>query len=37
MSWLFGMNGVWLAFPTAELVTSLIVAAAIIKNWKGKI
>ena len=37
MSWLFGMNGVWLAFPTAEFVTSLIVAAAIIKNRKGKI
>ena len=37
MSWLLGMNGVWLAFPAAEFVTSLIVAAAIIKNRKGKV
>lgn len=37
MSWLFGMNGVWLAFPVAEFMTALIVAAAIIKDRKGRI
>ena len=28
LSALFGMNGVWLAFPAAELITSALVAAA---------
>ena len=32
MSWLFGMNGVWLAFPVAEFMTSLIVIVAMIGN-----
>lgn len=36
MAVLFGMNGVWLAFATAEFITALIVAAAIIKNRKGR-
>lgn len=28
LSWLFGMNGVWLAFPAAELITAVLVGAA---------
>ncbi|MBO5031778.1 MAG: MATE family efflux transporter [Lachnospiraceae bacterium] len=33
LSFLFGMNGVWLAFPAAELITSLLVAAAFKKSF----
>lgn len=32
LSCLFGMNGVWLAFPAAELITSLLVVAAFKKS-----
>lgn len=32
LSYLFGMNGVWLAFPAAELITCLIVGAAFKKS-----
>lgn len=33
MSYLFGMNGVWLAFPAAELITSILVVAACTKSF----
>ena len=29
LSWLFGMTGIWLAFPAAELVTTLLMLVAI--------
>lgn len=32
LSYLFGMNGVWLAFPAAELATAVLVAAALVKS-----
>lgn len=37
MSALFGMIGVWLAFPTAELLTMTVTAAALIKNRTSKV
>ena len=29
LSWLFGMTGIWLAFPAAELITTLLMLVAI--------
>ena len=31
-----GATGVWLAFPTAELVTASVMVFAIVKTWKRK-
>ena len=36
MANLLGMTGVWLAFPTAELVTASVMVFAIVKTWKRK-
>lgn len=33
LSWLFGMNGVWLAFPAAELITAVLVVMAFSKSF----
>lgn len=30
LSWLFGMTGIWLAFPAAELITTLLMLVAIL-------
>lgn len=35
LSYLFGMNGVWLAFPAAELITAVLVAAAFVRSFGG--
>ena len=34
LSKLFGMTGVWLAFPVAEFITTLVMIVAIIRNQK---
>jgi len=36
LSYLFGMNGVWLAFPVAELITAFMVAVAFAKSFGGR-
>ncbi|MGN0374891.1 MAG: MATE family efflux transporter [Butyrivibrio sp.] len=36
MSYLFGMTGIWLAFPAAELITSLVMIAAIIRSVRSR-
>lgn len=32
LSWLFGMTGIWLAFPAAELFTAVLMVTAIAKS-----
>ena len=36
MSSLFGMTGVWLAFPLAELLTMIVMIIALIRSGKKK-
>ena len=36
LSWLLGMTGVWLAFPVAEAITTLILIALLLKAHKKK-
>lgn len=36
MSALFGMTGVWLAFPAAELITLFLTITALVKKMRGK-
>ena len=32
LAWLFGMTGIWLAFPAAELLTAIVMVGTIIKG-----
>lgn len=36
LSLLWGINGVWLSFPAAELLTALVTAAVLIRRKRGK-
>lgn len=33
LSMIFGMTGMWLAFPVAEFITAVVMTVAIIKSW----